>query len=509
MIGMYTAEQVRAAEAARMIEVPAGALMQQAAYGLAQVVLRLLTEATGRVYGSRVVLLVGPGGNGGDALYSGVALLHRGVAVSALLLRDGTYPGALAAFRAAGGTLLGDEAGAPRDASCSALSGAGVRAAADASADAAVGRDAQIAAIVADADVVVDGIAGLGSGRSVGLREPIAAALAAHDFVVAVDVPSGVAVDTGRVADDAVRARATVTFGCHKNGHFLAPAAKLCGDIELIDLGLGPHLPPATAGVLSADEVFGAWPRQPYDGHKYATGVVAIAAGSAKYPGAAVLCVGGALRAKPGMVRYVGEPAAADRVLASWPECVVESSVAATGRAQAWVVGPGLGTDERAAAVLDEVLASDVPVLIDADGLTLLKGRVGELAERDVPTVLTPHAGEFERIFFPIDDPLSAAQRAADESGCVVLLKGPTTVVAAPGAPALVNPTGTARLATAGSGDVLAGIAGSLLAAGIEPRRASAMAAYAHGAAALGAAGMPVASDLPALLRDLLATRLA
>lgn len=476
MIGLYTAAQVRAAEATRMREAPAGSLMQQASYGLAQAVLRLLGHTTGGVYGRSVVLLVGPGGNGGDALYAGVVLRSRGVAVEALLVGNTTYPGALPAYRAAGGTLL-EQADAP--------------------------------SVLRAADAVVDGIAGLGSGRGVGLPPDTADALAEYACVVAVDVPSGVAVDTGEVAADAVQARCTVTFGCYKIAHFLAPAAKRCGDIELIDIGLGPHLPPAAAGVLSVAEVYESWPRQPCDGHKYSTGVVAIAAGSAKYPGAAVLCVGGAVRAKPGMVRYVGEPAAADRVIAAWPECVVEESVSGTGRAQAWVVGPGLGTDERADSVLTEVLAKDVPVVVDADGLTLLKGRIDSLVERDAATVLTPHAGEFERIFFPITDPLSAAQRAADESGCVVLLKGPTTVVAAPGAPALVNPTGTARLATAGTGDVLAGLTGSLLASGIEPRRAAAMAAYAHGEAAARATGAPSASDLPALLRDLLANRLA
>lgn len=471
MIGLYTAEQVRAAEAARMAEVPAGSLMQQAAYGLAQRVLRLLAQRAGGAYGRSAVLLVGPGGNGGDALYAGVSLLRRGVAVTALLVGDKTYPAALPAFRTAGGVLL--EPGSAADA-------------------------------ITAAEVVLDGIAGLGSGRAVGLDARTTDAVAAHDCVVAVDVPSGVAVDTGQVAPDAVRARATVTFGCHKYAHFLAPAAMHCGEVELVDIGLGAHLPPAAAGVLTADEVYAAWPRAPYDAHKYSTGVVAIAAGSGKYPGAAVLCVGGAVRAKPGMVRYVGEAAAVEQVIAAWPECVVAPSVEAAGRAQAWVVGPGLGTGDQAAAVLEAVLAQDVPVVVDADALTLLAGRLEQLAGRTAPTVLTPHAGEFERIFFDIDDPLSAARRAAEESGCVVLLKGPTTVVAAPGLPTLVNPTGTARLATAGTGDVLAGIIGALLASGLEPRRAAAVAAYVHGAAAARAGAPPSASDLPDLLRDLL-----
>lgn len=474
MNGLYTRQQVQDAEAALMREVAPGSLMQKASFGLAQVVVGLLRECRGGAYGARVVLLVGPGGNGGDALYAGRFLRRRGVTVTALLIADGTYPGALAAFAGAGGEVM------------------------------PVGDADRV--LIEHADVVVDGIAGLGSGRAVGLPERIAGAVATHPRIVAVDLPSGVAADTGIAAADAIRAHTTVTFGCHKPAHFVAPGAQHCGSVELVDIGLGPKLPPAAAGALTADEVWAQWPSQPYDGHKYAIGVPGIVAGSAKYAGAAVLCVGGALRAKPGMVRFVGEPPATDRVIEAWPECVIAPSVADAGRVQAWVVGPGIGTDERGRRVLDEVLAADVPVLVDADGLTLLKGRLGELAQRPAATVLTPHAGEFERILFEIGDPLSAAQKAADDTGCVVLLKGPSTVVAAPGHPALVNPTGTPRLATAGTGDVLSGIIGSLLASGIEPRMAAAMGAYAHGAAARSASGPIIAGDLPALLRELIAT---
>ncbi|WP_106849696.1 NAD(P)H-hydrate dehydratase [Blastococcus sp. Marseille-P5729] len=468
MIGLYGRQQVQDAEAALMARAPAGSLMQKASYGLAQVVLRLLRESSGGAYGARVVLLVGPGGNGGDALHAGRFLRERGVAVTALLVADATYPGALAAYRRSGGEVqrIGDDGAAD---------------------------------LIQDANLMVDGIAGLGSGREVGLPGDIGEAVATHGLVVAVDVPSGVAVDTGIPAKDAIRAHTTVTFGCYKPAHLLGAA--YCGDVELVDIGLGPELPPAAAGVLTDDEVRRAWPRQPYDGHKYSTGVVGIAAGSAKYAGAAALCVGGALRAKPGMVRFVGGPPASDRVIEAWPECVVAPSVAEAVRTDAWVVGPGIGTDERGRELLDEVLAVDVPVLVDADGLTLLGDRVDELRQRAAPTVLTPHAGEFERIFFPIGDPLSAARRAAEDSGCVVLLKGPSTIVAAPGHPALVNATGSPRLATAGTGDVLAGVIGALLAAGLEPRMAAAMGAHAHGRAAQAASGPIIAGDLPDLLR--------
>ena len=197
-------------------------------------------------------------------------------------------------------------------------------------------------------------------------------------------------------------------------------------------------------------------------------------AGSSTYPGAAVLCTGAAVAATSGMVRYSGS--AHGEVLSHWPEVVASPTPAAAGRVQAWVVGPGLGTDESGAAALWFALDTDLPVLIDADGLTILAAHPDLLASRRAPTVLTPHAGEFARLAGapPGDDRIGATRKLADALGATVLLKGNVTVVADPGGSVYLNPAGQSWAATAGSGDVLSGIIGALLAAGLPPAEAAA-----------------------------------
>jgi len=272
-----------------------------------------------------------------------------------------------------------------------------------------------------------------------------------------------------------------------------------------------------------------------------------VLAGSQRYTGAAVLSVGGAIRGGAGMVRLVAARAAADVVRQHWPEAVItvidgevhigspgpagsgsaeggppgppgaagaagaagQAAINAAGRVQAWAAGPGLGTGDDAAAMLATVLASPVPVLVDADGLTVLSRNKDLLAGRDgAATVITPHAGELARLLNGAHEEIEAhrldsARRAAAELGVTVLLKGSTTVVATPdaGEPALVNPTGTPWLATAGSGDVLSGLAGALLAQGVLPARsAAAAAAFVH-----GLAGRLAARDAPIGAADVLA----
>jgi hydroxyethylthiazole kinase-like uncharacterized protein yjeF len=225
---------------------------------------------------------------------------------------------------------------------------------------------------------------------------------------------------------------------------------------------------------------------------------VGIAAGSATYPGAAVLCTGAALRTRPGLVRYAGT--AADGVRAAWPEAIVtDGRPKDAGRVQAWVVGPGIGTDDAARDVVAEVLATDLPVLVDADGLTLLGEDPDLVRDRSAPTLLTPHDREFARFGQDVGaDRLGAARRLAADLGCAVLLKGESTVVADGGGTAFVNATGTPWLATAGTGDVLSGIAGALLAAGLPAADAGAAAAHLHGRTARLAAenGPLLAGDL-------------
>ncbi|MFK0011007.1 NAD(P)H-hydrate epimerase [Streptomyces sp. NPDC091027] len=458
----YGVETVRTAERELMARLPEGALMQRAAAGLAAVCARLLARHR-RVYGARVVLLVGPGDNGGDALYAGARLARRGAAVTAVPMDpERMHPGGLTALRAAGGRV---EPTVPQR-----------------------------------ADLVVDGLLGIG-GRG-GLR-PAAAALVeripAGAPVLAVDLPSGVDADTGEVTGPAVTADVTVTFGAYKPGLLIDPGASHAGAVHLVDIGL--ELPEPELEALQHTDVAALLPQPTASSDKYRRGVVGVVAGSAQYPGAAVLAVAGALSGGAGAVRYVGP--AADAVLARYPETLV-----GPGRVQAWVVGPGLG-EGRAGEVAD-LLAGDAAVLVDADGLRGLDPAV--LRARTAPTLLTPHAGEAAALLGVARESveagrLSAVRRLAERYGATVLLKGSTTLVASAGARAVrVNPTGTPWLATAGSGDVLSGLAGSLLAGGLSGADAGAVGAYLHGLAARRAGGPlvahQVAEALPAAWQD-------
>ncbi|MEU1485241.1 NAD(P)H-hydrate dehydratase [Streptomyces sp. NPDC005752] len=476
----YSVETVRAAEQALMARLPEGALMARAAAGLA-VACGDLLRRNGRVYGSRVLLLVGSGDNGGDTLYAGARLARRGAGVRALLTTpDKVHRAALAALLAAGGQVLdGPDLGA-----------------------------------FGPVDLVVDGITGIG-GRG-GLRpeaaELVRAVTGGHAPVLAVDLPSGVEADTGQVLGAAVRADATVTFGTYKPGLLIDPAAGHAGALRLVDIGLVTELParPDVEALQYAD-VAALLPVPGAESDKYRRGVVGVAAGSERYPGAAVLAVAGALRGGAGAVRYAGP--GADAVIARFPETLVHPGPPSkAGRVQAWVAGPGLGDSSASASAVADVLAADVPVLVDADGLRLMDA--GDVRARTAATVLTPHAGEaaallgVERAEVEAGR-LAAVRELAARYRATVLLKGSTTLVAGPGdTPVRVNPTGTSWLATAGSGDVLSGLTGSLLAAGLAPLDAASVGAYLHGLAARRASdGAPVAAQdvadaVPAAWRD-------
>jgi hydroxyethylthiazole kinase-like uncharacterized protein yjeF len=451
----HTVEQVRAAEVELMAQLPEGALMQRAATGLAVAIMDLL----GSVYARRVLLLVGAGDNGGDALWAGAVLARRGVKVEAVLLAAQVHDAGLEALRAYGGRTVP-------------LSGAN------------------------DPDLLVDGIVGIG-GRP-GLREEAVAALARFPGVpvVAVDVPSGVDVDTGRLDGAHVQADLTVTFGTHKIAHLVDPAALACGVVHLVDIGLDLPTPPVEA--LQPADVAAMLPVPGAFEHKYTRGVVGVRAGSETYPGAAVLCTSGAMSGLAGMVRYLGS--AADAVRAKHPEVVV-----AAGRVQAWVVGSGGGADAEDA--LAGALADGVPTVVDADALAHVpKGAPG--------VVLTPHAGELARMLGvkreQVEaDQLGFARRAAEEYAAVVLLKGRHTVIARPDGRVRVTTSGVPWLAVAGAGDVLAGVIGSLLAGGLEPWDAASVGSWLHGAAAaLASGGGPlsasdVADAVPEVVRNL------
>lgn len=485
----YSVETVRAAERELMARLADGALMQRAAAGLAAACADLL----GRVYGSRVVLLIGSGDNGGDALYAGARLARRGAGVAAVLLTpERTHAGGLAALKRAGGRAVGADAGA-----VGAAAGSVSAAAAE--------------ELIERADLVVDGIVGIG-GKG-GLRPQAAPLAAAADrsraAVVAVDLPSGVDADTGEVRGTAMRADLTVTFGTHKPGLLIDPAREYAGVVRLVDIGLALPAGGAELEALQHADVARLLPLPAAETDKYRRGVVGIAAGSSRYPGAAVLAVAGALRGGAGAVRYVGP--AGDAVIARFPETLVsDRGPKKAGRVQAWVVGPGAGDD---AATVAEVLATDVPVLLDADGLRLADPEA--VRARTAPTLMTPHAGEAAALLGVAREEVEEARLAsvrelAARYAATVLLKGSTTLVADAGGsgPVRVNPTGTSWLATAGSGDVLSGLAGSLLAAGLPAVDAASVAAYLHGLSArLAADGAPVgahdvAEGIPEAWRD-------
>jgi len=492
MRNAHLVADIRPAERAVMSQLPDGALMQRAVAGLAAVCAGLL----GRVYGSRIVVLAGSGDNGGDSLHAAAVLARRGAVVTAVTAASRVHEGGSAALRAAGGVLI--EAADPL-----------------------------ASRAISTADLIIDGILGIGGHG--GLREP-AAALAAQAersraLVVAADLPSGIDADTGVVDGAAVRADVTVTFGTWKPGLLIDPGASHAGVVELVDIGLGPQLGPAVAAALQAADVAGLLPRPSAESDKYRRGVLGLAAGSVRFTGAATLAIGGAIHGGAGMVRLVSAAPAIAVARQHWPETVISvvkpgpsagRAAEAAGQVQAWAAGPGMGTDETAVSLLSAVLASDVPVLVDADGITVLAAH-RDLLPRAAPTLITPHAGELARLLGADRADIEArrlefAQRAAAELGVTVLLKGSTTIIAGPGEgePVLVNPTGTAWLATAGSGDVLSGLAGALLAQGLGPSEAAASAAYLHGIAArlaatgtadTAGAGAPIgASDLIAAL---------
>lgn len=467
MIEAWSTQDVYAAEAALMETLDHGELMERAVEGLAAVVATRLGEHDG----GSVVALVGPGNNGADALYA-VARLAADGHLTAAVHHDTVHEGALVAARDAGVVLTTDPLA------------------------------------VAEADVVLDGV--LGIGARPGLPDwarAWVAAIPAGAHVIAVDLPSGQD-PSGEVLDpEGVFADETVTFSVAKPVHLLAPTEQACGVLTVVDIGLTLTGTPAVRR-FDHDDVAARWPVPGPADDKYSRGVVGIIAGGESYTGAALLSVTAAVCAGAGMVRYIGTPAPTGLVRAAVPEAVHGS-----GRVQAWVLGPGLdaeATGEDAASQLDaarEALASELPVLVDAGGLDLLDAHV--LASRaGCPTLLTPHAGELARLLTRLagEDstkrsghhagevtradvehaPLHHARALAVATGATVLLKGSTTLVVGPEPDSTCWSQADAPpwLATAGAGDVLAGLLGALLAAGLPADETGALGALVHGVSA-------------------------
>ncbi|MDR1293337.1 MAG: bifunctional ADP-dependent NAD(P)H-hydrate dehydratase/NAD(P)H-hydrate epimerase [Bifidobacteriaceae bacterium] len=500
MIASYSAAHVVAAERDLMATVTSDSLMQAAAMGAATVILRELKARRGRAVGARVLMLVGSGNNGGDALHAGARLARRGLAVTAVTASTRCHAEGSRVFQDAGGSLRTVVDGGP-----------GVPIAIEEVADQARRTDA-----------IVDALLGIGargalSGHAAGLVTTLTveAGLSPkargrrtqRPLVVAIDLPSGVGVNDGAVHGPVLPADVTVTFGAHKPAGLLPPAASLFGRVELIDIGLTESLH-LIAGEPLAKSLQGAdaaelWPMPRHTDHKYSRGVLGVVAGSETYPGAAVLATSAAVAGGVGMVRYLGPPTAVERVLSRRPEVVPGG-----GRVDAWALGPGVAPGaedqlDRIRRALDWSRAERVPTVIDAGGFALLPGE-----RLDPWIILTPHAGELATLLtdhgLTVErsaveaDPAHYAKLAADTLGGTVLLKGPATVVAGQTPSLYVQSDGLPWLATAGTGDVLTGLIGVLLAGhgpsvAISPElpvQLAALAAMVHGQAACQAAGL-------------------
>ena len=447
---VLTVTEMQAVDARAQADTPLEQLVERAGTAVAGAALELM----GGAYGRRAVLVCGKGNNGADGRVAARLLAGRGVRVTVVV------PGEVDAI---------GMSGPPVDLVVDAAFGTGFRGA-------------------YDAPRVAPGIP-----------------------VLAVDIPSGVEGDTGRATGTVLPATATVTFVALKPGLVQGDGATLAGEVRVVDIGLpvGSH----RVDVVDDGDVADLVPARDPGGNKWVAAVLVVA-GSPGMTGAATLSARAAYRAGAGMVR-LGVPGGdpddlpADEAVGIALPAVgwADAALAAAGRCHAVVVGPGLGRADGVGAEVQTLVASSpVPVVVDADGLFALGRLDGPVAARS-PVVLTPHDGEYARLGDgpPGPDRIDAARRLAAASGLVALVKGPTTAVADPSGRVLLARSGTPSLATAGTGDVLSGVIGALLARGVPPLEAAALGAHLHGrAGALGHRSGLVAGDLPDLVARVL-----
>lgn len=517
MIPVLSRAQMRAfdAHAIDLCKVPSLVLMENAGRGAADVIEREMFA--GRAEGKRVALVCGTGNNGGDGFVVGRHLLARGARVEAWLVGDAKK-------------MTGD-----CRANHDAFAGLGGRV--DVVAPAALD---PLRVALAGADIVVDALFGTGLDRAIGdlFAGVVTFVNDARARKVALDVPSGMNADTGVAMGSAVRADLTITFAHLKLGHVTGQGAHLSGVVRVVDIGVPSTLrADHSAGLIEARDVRALLRPRPVDSHKYRAGHVAVLAGSRGKVGAALLAAHGALRGGAGAATIVTWPEAAlaleSRVVEVMTARIGEEAAAGADPAvalteqldgalknkRAVVVGPGFGTGERAREAVRHVLTTyRGPIVADADALTMHAGALADFAVAAGRAILTPHAGELARLLGTTSeevesDRFAAVRAAASRAQSVVLLKGPFTVIAAPDGRMVVNSTGNPALATAGSGDVLSGLAGAL-AGSLPPFEAAWCAAYLHGAAGdawkakhgdRGLLASEIADAVPAVLRDLLA----
>jgi ADP-dependent NAD(P)H-hydrate dehydratase / NAD(P)H-hydrate epimerase len=495
MIPAYAVPAIREAEAAAMAGLGAGELMSRAASALAEVASARLGGPGGR----RVVAMVGAGNNGGDALYALASLARDGATAVVLTVAASVHEGGLQAARQAGAIVLSAVAAPPNSASV-------------------------VSSTLHEADLVIDGIVGIGGHP--GLSPQIEALLrevSDSAYVLAVDLPSGTDPAGEAPAQSCVFADETVTFISAKPVHLLPATEPAVGRLTVVDIGVTMSGQPAVERVTAGD-VSRLWPAPGPADDKYSRGVLGIVAGGERYTGAALLAVTSAVCSGAGMVRYVGPPTPTLLVRGQVPEAVF-----GLGQVQAWLIGPGVDVDDESAhgraqrSAAQSALDSGLPCVVDAGGLELISG------PRSTPTLLTPHAGELAVMLSRLEGsadavdrstvtsaPLAHARRLADLTRSTVLLKGATTLVVSPGSAGLAvrsQADAPAWLATAGSGDVLAGLAGTLLASGLSLQDSGSVAALVHGLAG-GAANpggpvraLDVAHAIPGVIATLMVHR--
>jgi ADP-dependent NAD(P)H-hydrate dehydratase / NAD(P)H-hydrate epimerase len=511
VIPVLDARRMRAADAAAIRSgVPSGALMENAGAALADVVRRRFPEWR------RVVVACGPGNNGGDGLVAARVLALLGIGTSVFTLGDPN------AYRA-------DPAENLARARAVGLAPISL---------ARAGNWRQLSRALADCDGILDALFGTGLTRplSGNARRAVSAVNASGRPVAAADLPSGLSADGGAILGPAVRAALTVAFGAPKPCHLLPPASGLCGRLAVADIGIPPRALAARAGrfwLAEPADVASRLPARPLEAHKADFGRLAVIAGSRGKAGAAILAARGALRAGAGLVTIFCPESLAPLFVPALPEAMAETlpeshgalaargardAIRALAAFDAAVVGPGLGTSAETVAFLEAVVAGTrLPLVMDADALNAFAGRPGAIAKRRAPVILTPHPGEAGRLLGrPARriqaDRLGAARSLARSSRGVAVLKGAHTLVAEARGDVVANPTGTPLLATAGAGDVLAGVVGALLCGGLSPRDAALAGVWLHGAAAealeprLSDAGLlahEIADALPGVRRAL------
>jgi hydroxyethylthiazole kinase-like uncharacterized protein yjeF len=478
---LVTAARMQELDRAAISEngIPGLTLMENAGRG----VVDGMTKHLGNLAATRPLVICGKGNNGGD-----------GFVVVRLLLEKKARPDCV---------LLGKAA----DLSLDALASYQLLAASGCKVQEAASR-ADIEPLFCSRKIVVDAIFGTGLARApAGLAaDAVQLINSSGAYVVAVDLPSGLQSDTGTPYNPCVRADLTVTMALPKLGLWLYPGRALAGRIEVADIGIATRDQGADAFLLDAAYVRSVLPRRHPDGNKGTFGRALVVAGSRGFSGAAILAGRAAVRSGCGIVHLAvpegicesvasGVVEAVKSPLPQTEECALspaalESLLDAAGSAQAVALGPGIGTDRRTQKLQLSFLAEiDKPTVVDADGVNNLIGRLGMLSRTKAPLVLTPHPGEFARLTGtrPAQanaDRAGSARKFATERKVVLVLKGASTVIAAPDGRVFVNPTGNSGLATGGTGDVLTGLIAGLLAQGMSPLDAACAGVYLHGLAA-------------------------